>query len=76
MALAPCLLGYGQIAARLFADARTVREGNPYWKWIANYVAGDYVDAVVAGRGWWFPGLSCYPPLDGGGGGGVCGWAG
>ncbi|KAA6412830.1 MAG: thiamine biosynthesis (Thi-4) [Lasallia pustulata] len=46
LAFAPCLLGYGEIAARLAADATTVREGNRYWKWVANYVAEDYTQAV------------------------------
>ncbi|RMZ81499.1 hypothetical protein DV738_g2292, partial [Chaetothyriales sp. CBS 135597] len=35
VALAPCLLGYGQ--------------GNRYWRWIENYVANDYREAVVTG---------------------------
>jgi thiaminase len=51
MALAPCLLGYGAAAQRLFNNAESVREGNPYWKWIENYVADDYVQAVRKGSG-------------------------
>jgi thiaminase len=51
MALAPCLIGYGAIAKRLYADSNTKREGNIYWKWICNYVADDYVEAVRVGRG-------------------------
>lgn len=50
IALAPCLLGYGDIAKRLHADPKTKREGNIYWKWIENYVADDYVEAVNVGR--------------------------
>ena len=51
MALAPCLIGYGEIAKRLHADPNTKREGNIYWKWIENYVADDYVEAVNVGSG-------------------------
>jgi len=51
VALAPCLIGYGIIAARLHADPATKREGNRYWKWIENYVETDYVQAVATGRG-------------------------
>jgi len=46
IALAPCILGYGEIARRLHADSRTKRAGNPYWAWIGNYVADDYVQAT------------------------------
>ena len=52
IALAPCLLGYGEIGRRLHDDPTTSRgEANPYWKWIANYVDTDYVQAVDAGKG-------------------------
>lgn len=51
IAMAPCLLGYGEIAKRLFNDPKTKREGNLYWKWIQNYVAEDYVQAVQLGSG-------------------------
>ncbi|EON64608.1 hypothetical protein W97_03841 [Coniosporium apollinis CBS 100218] len=50
IALAPCLLGYGMIARRLYGDAETVREGNRYWKWIESYVSDDYTEAVRNGR--------------------------
>lgn len=46
VAFAPCVLGYGQIARRLYDDPRTVREGNKYWKWIETYVADDYTETV------------------------------
>ncbi|KAI0145876.1 Phosphomethylpyrimidine kinase-domain-containing protein [Hypoxylon sp. NC0597] len=49
VALAPCLLGYGAIAKQLHGDPRTKTEGNTYWKWILNYVAEDYVQAVQTG---------------------------
>ena len=49
IALSPCLIGYGEIAKRLYADPKTKREGNIYWKWIENYVADDYQEAVRVG---------------------------
>lgn len=53
IALLPCLLGYGVIAKRLYHDPKTKREGNTYWKWIENYVADDYAEAVRLGCGRW-----------------------
>ncbi|KAJ5172653.1 heme oxygenase-like multi-helical [Penicillium capsulatum] len=49
MALAPCLIGYGAIAQRLHSAEGTLRDGNQYWKWIENYVAEDYTEAVRLG---------------------------
>ncbi|KAL7752953.1 trifunctional hydroxymethylpyrimidine kinase/phosphomethylpyrimidine kinase/thiaminase [Sorochytrium milnesiophthora] len=49
-ALAPCLLGYGEIGMRLFNDPATKRDGNPYWRWIANYAADDFQQACREGR--------------------------
>ncbi|KAK9639530.1 trifunctional hydroxymethylpyrimidine kinase/phosphomethylpyrimidine kinase/thiaminase [Aspergillus fumigatus] len=49
MALAPCLIGYGAIAKRLYTEKETLREGNRYWRWIENYVAEDYTEAVRLG---------------------------
>ncbi|TVY34379.1 putative hydroxymethylpyrimidine/phosphomethylpyrimidine kinase [Lachnellula subtilissima] len=49
VSMAPCLIGYGEIAKRLHADPKTKREGNIYWKWIENYVADDYSEAVQIG---------------------------
>lgn len=51
MAQAPCLIGYGEIAKRLHADPKTKRDGNLYWKWIENYVADDYDEAIQVGSG-------------------------
>ena len=51
MALAPCLLGYGAVAKMLDAHAATRREGNAYWKWIENYNAPEYTNAVRLGSG-------------------------
>ena len=63
MSLAPCLLGYGQAAKRLHADGKSVREQNQYWKWVENYVADDYQQAVRVGSGKISspPFLSCSP---------------
>ncbi|KAF8923614.1 hypothetical protein BGZ58_002742 [Dissophora ornata] len=50
LAIAPCLIGYGQIGNRLYNDPKTVRgEANPYWEWIANYHDKDYQTAVERG---------------------------
>ena len=51
ISMAPCLIGYGEIAKRLHADPKTKREGNIYWKWIENYVADDFTEAVKVGSG-------------------------
>lgn len=48
VALAPCVLGYGEIGARLAADPATRFDGNPYASWIAMYAGPDYA-AVMAG---------------------------
>ncbi|KFX89912.1 hypothetical protein O988_08426 [Pseudogymnoascus sp. VKM F-3808] len=47
--MAPCLIGYGVIARRLYDDPLTKRDGNIYWKWIENYVADDFAEAVRVG---------------------------
>ncbi|TPX22728.1 hypothetical protein DIZ76_014607 [Coccidioides immitis] len=49
VALSPCLIGYGAIAKRLHRDEKSVRTENKYWKWIENYVAEDYSEAVKLG---------------------------
>ena len=51
IAMAPCLIGYGAIAKRLYNDASSVRDGNRYWKWIENYAADDYSESVQIGSG-------------------------
>jgi thiaminase len=51
IALAPCLIGYGAIAKRLYNDRSSMRDGNRYWKWIENYAADDYSKAVQIGSG-------------------------
>jgi thiaminase len=51
ISMAPCLIGYGVIANRLYDDPNTKREGNLYWSWIKTYVAEDYTEAVKVGTG-------------------------
>ena len=42
VALVPCVVGYGEIAARLAADSATVTQNNPYGEWIDMYAGADY----------------------------------
>jgi len=42
VALAPCILGYGEIANRMLASPALKRDGNPYAAWIAMYASDDY----------------------------------
>jgi thiaminase/transcriptional activator TenA len=46
VALAPCLVGYGESGERLLADPATRREGNPYNEWIIAYTSDDYRSVV------------------------------
>jgi thiaminase/transcriptional activator TenA len=46
VALAPCLVGYGESGERLLADPATRRDGNPYEAWIAAYTSESYRDTV------------------------------
>jgi thiaminase len=51
MALAPCLHGYYFVAKQLHESPESKREDNPYWTWVLNYVADDYVAAYRTGVG-------------------------
>jgi thiaminase/transcriptional activator TenA len=42
VALAPCTVGYGEIALMIEASPMRRRIGNPYESWIAMYAGGDY----------------------------------
>lgn len=42
VALAPCIVGYGEIGRRLADDPATLRDGNPYADWIDMYASDDY----------------------------------
>lgn len=47
VALAPCIVGYGEIGARLLADKNTRLDGNPYRDWIDMYGGAEY-QAIAA----------------------------
>ncbi len=47
-ALAPCVVGYGEIGARLAADPATRRHGNPYASWIDMYAGAEYQEVAAA----------------------------
>ena len=61
VALAPCVVGYGEIGARLAADPATRTNDNPYRPWIEMYAGAEYqalmqaevaaLDALAARRG-------------------------
>ena len=48
VALAPCTVGYGEVALRIAAHPGRRREGNPYESWIAQYSGAGY-QALAAG---------------------------
>jgi thiaminase/transcriptional activator TenA len=47
-ALAPCVIGYGEIGARCAADPDTVWDGNPFREWLDLYSGGEFQEV---GRG-------------------------
>ncbi|WP_368744553.1 thiaminase II [Desertibaculum subflavum] len=51
VALAPCVIGYGEIAKALAADPRTRRAGNPYEPWIAMYAGAEYQQVAEGAKG-------------------------
>jgi len=50
VALAPCIVGYGEIGARLAGDPATRRAGNPYLPWIEMYAGAAYQAVAEAAR--------------------------
>jgi thiaminase/transcriptional activator TenA len=42
VALAPCTVGYGELAMRIEASPGRVRDGNPYENWIVQYAGAEY----------------------------------
>jgi thiaminase (transcriptional activator TenA) len=42
VALAPCTVGYGEVALRILADPARRVDANPYQSWIDTYAAEDY----------------------------------
>ena len=61
VALSPCIIGYGEIGARLAAAPNDGVAGNPYWPWIEMYGGAEYqaaahseaktLDQLAASRG-------------------------
>ncbi|MBP5858329.1 thiaminase II [Marivibrio halodurans] len=52
VALAPCMLGYEEIARWLLDQPWLDREDNPYAAWIAMYSSADYREAAAEERGY------------------------
>jgi len=53
VALAPCLVGYGQVAQWLNSRSETQRgENNPYEAWIAMYESDEFQSATAAEIAW------------------------
>jgi thiaminase/transcriptional activator TenA len=52
VALAPCLIGYAEIATWLNSQQFVVREGNPYSNWIAMYASDEFQAAAAGERAW------------------------
>ncbi|MEJ1159320.1 thiaminase II [Prosthecomicrobium sp. N25] len=50
VALAPCVVGYAEIAAALAARPGALSESNPYREWIAEYAGEPYREVAVAAR--------------------------
>lgn len=48
VALAPCMIGYGEIALRINAHPGRRRDGNPYESWIETYSSPDYQSVARA----------------------------
>ncbi len=46
VALAPCVVGYGEIGLRLIADPATRRTDSPYLDWIETYAGEDYLEVA------------------------------
>src|SRR5438094_6348822 len=44
VALAPCMIGYAEIASERMANAATRRDGNPYREWLDMYAGAEYQD--------------------------------
>ncbi len=48
VALAPCVVGYGEIGRALAADPATKQDGNPYADWIDMYAGDEYQEVARA----------------------------
>lgn len=51
VALAPCIIGYAEIAARLAGLPGALDESKPYRVWIAEYAGAPYQDVAAQARG-------------------------
>jgi thiaminase/transcriptional activator TenA len=52
VALAPCIIGYGEIASWLKAQPFLKTDGNPYAAWIEMYASADYQSLVQSEIDW------------------------
>jgi thiaminase (transcriptional activator TenA) len=50
VALAPCVIGYGDIAARLAKHPQASSDANPYRVWISEYAGAPYQAVAAAAR--------------------------
>jgi thiaminase/transcriptional activator TenA len=50
VALAPCVIGYAEIATRLAARPGALAAANPYRVWIAEYAGAPYQDVAAKAR--------------------------
>ena len=48
VALAPCIIGYAEVANYLLSEPSTVRDGNPYDEWITMYASAEYQEVANA----------------------------
>lgn len=48
VAMAPCLLGYQEVALRLAKEGK--KDDNIYWEWVENYSGKGYGEAVIKSR--------------------------
>jgi thiaminase/transcriptional activator TenA len=46
VALAPCIVGYAEVAAFLLSSPDTILDDNPYREWIETYADEDYQDVA------------------------------
>ena len=52
MALAPCVIGYAEIATWLSGEPYVVRDGNPYAGWIEMYASDEFQQAAAGEKAW------------------------
>lgn len=52
VALAPCLIGYAEIATWLNAQPFVVHDGNAYAGWIAMYASDEFQEAAAGEKAW------------------------